>query len=203
MLSKKKVLTLLEKGNIHTAFRKWTLPKVSKLGTLLTPVGQLRIKSISKIGYDQISDDELIRAGYKNRKELDKEFTFKDSGDIYKIEFELEEADPRVELRESTDISDKEMTKIIGKLKRLDEIGEIKNWTYKVLEVVDGEPGNYAIDYSTKLGYKKEWFKLNIRKLKNLGLTISLRNGYEISPRGKIVLKENKKRTAKKLTTTK
>lgn len=30
--------------------------------------------------------------------------------------------------------------------------------------------------------------KLNIRKLKNLGLTISLGTGYQISPRGKALI---------------
>ncbi|GAA4173979.1 hypothetical protein GCM10022218_17670 [Sphingobacterium ginsenosidimutans] len=32
--------------------------------------------------------------------------------------------------------------------------------------------------------FEKEWLKLNIRKLKNLGLTISHTVGYEISPLG-------------------
>lgn len=29
-------------------------------------------------------------------------------------------------------------------------------------------------------GFEKEWLKLNIRKLKNLGLTISHNGGYEL-----------------------
>ena len=194
MLFKKKFLTLVENGKVRIAFRKWTRPSVRESGTLLTPVGQLRIKTLNIVEYDQIADYEILQAGYKNRKELDKELAFKDSGDIYKIEFELESTDPRIELREKTTISDEEMTKIIRKLKRLDTSGEVTDWTCKVLEVVDSEPGRYAIEYSSKLGYEKEWFKFNIRKLKNLGLTISLTDGYEISPRGKVVLRELKKR---------
>ena len=195
MLFKKKFLTLIENGEIHTAFRKWTRPSVSESGTLLTPVGQLRIISINKVEYSQITEDEIVQAGYTNRKELDKELAFKDKGDIYKIDFNLERADPRIELRENTKISTDEMNEVIGKLKRYDTSGKIKNWTFKVLEIVDSEPGNFAIEYSTKLGFEKEWFKLNIRKLKNLGLTISLTDGYKISPRGKVVLKELKNRT--------
>ena|SRR5690606_18457876 len=196
---KKKFLVLIENGKIYTAFRKWIRPSVSESGTLLTPVGQLRIKSLNKVEYDQITDDEVVQAGYEHREELDKELAFKDSGDIYRIEFELEGVDPRIELRENVEISNDEMTKVIAKLKRLDASGKVKNWTYKVIEIVDSEPGKYAIEYSSKLGYEKEWFKLNIRKLKNLGLTISLTDGYEISPRGKVVLKELKKRTANKI----
>lgn len=198
MLFKKKFLTLIENGEIHTAFRRWTRPSVSESGTLLTPVGQLRIKSIDKVEYSQITDDEIVQAGYRNRKELDKELAFRDKGDIYKIDFNLECADPRIELRDNTKISTDEMNEIIGKLKRYDTSGKVRNWTLKVLEIVDREPGKYAIEYSTRLGYEKEWFKLNIRKLKNLGLTISLSDGYEISPRGKVVLNKLKQDTANK-----
>ena len=196
MLFKKRFLTLIETGEIQTAFRKWTRPSVSESGTLLTPVGQLRIMSINKVEYSQITEEEIVQAGYRNRKELDKELAFKDKGDMYKIDFKLERADPRIELRENTKIPTDEMNEILGKLTRYDTRGKIKNWTFKVLELVDSEPGKYAIEYSTRLGYEKEWFKLNIRKLKNLGLTISLRDGYEISPRGKVVLKKLKQHTA-------
>lgn len=124
MLFKKKFLTLIENGKIHTAFRKWTRPSVSESGTLLTPVGQLLIKSMNKVEYDQITDDEIIQAGYKNRKELDKELAFKNKGDIYKIAFNLERADPRIELRENTIIPNEEMNEVIGKLKRYDTSGK-------------------------------------------------------------------------------
>ncbi|WP_294276703.1 hypothetical protein [uncultured Chryseobacterium sp.] len=39
-------------------------------------------------------------------------------------------------------------------------------------------------------GFEKEWLKLNIRKLKNMGLTISHTVGYEISPLGSEYLKK-------------
>ena len=38
------------------------------------------------------------------------------------------------------------------------------------------------------MGKEKQWFKLNVRKLKNLGLTESKSTGYTISPRGKAFL---------------
>jgi hypothetical protein len=193
MLFKKKFLNLIEQGKVQTAFRKWIRPSVTEGGTLLTPAGQLRIKSIKIVDYDSISDNEIVEAGYKDRKELDKELAFKETGDLYKIDFALEKADPRIELRASTEISDKDMTEILEKLKRLDTRGKVKNWTFKVLELLNKEQGKYAVEYSAQLGYEKEWFKLNIRKLKNLGLTISLTDGYEISPRGNVVLRELKK----------
>lgn len=35
---------------------------------------------------------------------------------------------------------------------------------------------------------EKEWLKLNVRKLKGLGLTISHEPGYSLSPRGEVYL---------------
>ncbi len=192
MLFKKRFLTLIEKGEIQTAYRKWSHPSVSESGTLLTAVGQLRITFLKKIEYDQITDSDVRKAGYVNRNELDKELSFKKVGDLYKIGFKLEKADPRIKLRENTDISESEMLEILTKLERLDSRGKVKYWTFKILKLVNVEPGKHAIEYATKLGYEKEWFKLHIRKIKNMGLTISLKDGYEISPRGKIVLERLK-----------
>jgi hypothetical protein len=46
-----------------------------------------------------------------------------------------------------------------------------------------------STDLATKLSRERMWLKLNIRKLKNMGLTISHDVGYEISPLGREVLK--------------
>lgn len=189
MLFKKKFLNLIKQNEVRVAFRKWVRPTVKENGTLLTPIGQLRIKSLSKVTYAQIADREVRKAGYQSRQELDKELGMKENGDIYKIIFELEQPDPRIALRENTHLSDSDIIELLKKLERLDTRGKVKDWTRKVLCLVHEDPGQLAVYYAGKLGYEKEWFKRNIRKLKNLGLTISLANGYEISPRGKAFLK--------------
>lgn len=188
MLFKNKFLALIENGKVRLVFRKWTRPTVKQGGTLLTPVGRLKITSLAVVEYVKITDSEIAQAGYENRTELEKELGLKQVGNIYKIEFTLE-ADPRIELREKETLSDSDFEELVKKLERLDSSGAIKNWTFKILEAVASEPEQRAIDYAKALGYKKEWFKLNIRKLKNLGLTISLANGYKISPRGKEFLR--------------
>jgi Mn-dependent DtxR family transcriptional regulator len=45
-----------------------------------------------------------------------------------------------------------------------------------------------AQDLADGLGMEKAVFKNDVRKLKELGLTISHSPGYELSPRGKAVL---------------
>ena len=189
MLFKQKFLDLIQKNEVRVAFRKWVRPTVKENGTLLTPIGQLRIKSLNKMTYKQIAESDIREAGYQTREELDQALGTKKNGDIYKIIFELEQPDPRIALRENTHLSDSDIIELLKKLERLDTRGKVKDWTRKVLCLVHEDPGQLAVYYAGKLGYEKEWFKLNIRKLKNLGLTISLANGYEISPRGKAFLK--------------
>jgi hypothetical protein len=46
-----------------------------------------------------------------------------------------------------------------------------------------------APDLAASNGWETQAFKLDVRKLKNLGLTISLRVGYELSPRGREYLR--------------
>ena len=60
-------------------------------------------------------------------------------------------------------------------------------WTLRVLKAIERHPNLAAIRLAEMLGYEKAWLKLNIRKLKNLGLTISHQPGYELSPRGSAV----------------
>ena len=190
MLFKQRFLNLIEKNEVRVAFRKWTRPSVKENGTLLTPIGLLRVKSMRIVTREQISDMEIHEAGYQTRKELYTELDNKENGDIYKIVFELEQPDPRVALRENTNLSNDDLIELLKKLERLDTRGKVKNWTRKILCLVNEEPGKFAVYYAGKLGYEKEWFKLNIRKLKNLGLTISLTDGYEVSPRGKVFLQK-------------
>ena len=45
-------------------------------------------------------------------------------------------------------------------------------------------PGRRAADIATDVGLPRDELKIRIRRLKALGLTISLETGYEISPRG-------------------
>lgn len=145
MLFKKKFLNLIRQNEVRVAFRKWVRPTVKENGTLLTPIGQLRVKSLSKVTYAQIADREVREAGYQSRQELDKELGMKENGDIYKIIFNLEQPDPRIALRENTHLSDSDIIELLKKLKRLDTRGKVKHWTRKVLNLVHEEPGRVAV----------------------------------------------------------
>ncbi len=188
MLFKQKYLTLIADGTVNIAFRKWKKPTVKTNGTLITPIGQLKILEVQQIDYSLITENEANAAGYQSQQELDKELSAKTEGDLYKITFELLGDDPRIALRETNEISEEEFSKIKNKLERMDSSGPIKGWTLKVLNSIKDHPEKRAGDLAEDLGYDKMWLKPSIRKLKGMGLTISLPVGYKLSPRGKEVL---------------
>ncbi len=61
-------------------------------------------------------------------------------------------------------------------------------WTYEVLQAIADNPGLRAPDLAASFGRETLPFKRDVRKLKELGLTISLEVGYELSKRGQLTL---------------
>ena len=77
----------------------------------------------------------------------------------------------------------------MSKLERLDRSSPDGPWTLKTLRLVKLHPGVRALDLARMVGQEKLPFKVNVRKLKRLGLNESLEVGYRISPRGIELLK--------------
>jgi len=73
-------------------------------------------------------------------------------------------------------------------LDRLDQLSRLGPWTRGSLVAIRNNPGLRAGDLAASLGHETAWFKTQVRKLKELGLTESLEVGYRLSPRGRAVL---------------
>ena len=185
MILRQNILKQIEEGKINLAFRKWKKPTVKVNGTLLTTIGVLQIDSLSKTSIEKITNQELVDAGIKSKSELEKYFDSIREGDIYRIEFHLAGPDPRLALREKVDMSENDFDIIKKKLERMDYASNHGTWTEEVMKLISENPGKSACEIAKDLGVEKLWLKGNIRKLKTLGLTISLSVGYQISPRGK------------------
>ena len=74
------------------------------------------------------------------------------------------------------------------RLSRMDARSGDGPWTARVLTAIQSHPKLVSNDLAAKLGVERNWLKPYIRKLKNLGLTISHERGYTLSPRGRRVL---------------
>jgi hypothetical protein len=170
-------------GGITVAFRRWRRPSVKAGGTLRTRAGVLAIESVDAIESGQVTDADARRAGRRDRAALLE--SLRGEGRLYRIGFHVAGPDPRIALRERTDLSPAERAELDARLGRLDTASRHGPWTADVLRLVADRPGTRAADLAAELGREKAPFKADVRKLKELGLTESLDVGYRLSPRGR------------------
>lgn len=188
MLFKQKHLEEIRGGSVTLAFRKWKKPAVKQGSRIKTSVGLVEIATVQQVNRDDITADDALKAGFENERELLKLLDGVKEGTIYKIGVRYFAEDPRLALREQTELPEAEIAAIVTRLQRLDKYSKDGPWTYAVLHAISQHPQLRATDLATETGRQKEWLKLNVRKLKNLGLTISHHPGYTISPLGHVVL---------------
>ena len=188
MIFRQQFLDGIRSGRITIAFRRWRRPSVKAGGKLLTAAGLLHIRNVIPITIGSILEADARRAGYESRQALVEELNEQTDGKVYRIELGALEADPRIALRKSVPDSDG-LDALAARLGRLDAHAGGKPWTVKVLETIAAHPAVRAGDLCGMVGQEKMVFKLNVRKLKALGLTESLEIGYRLSPRGQILLR--------------
>jgi hypothetical protein len=105
---------------------------------------------------------------------------------LYCVRFRfVEEQDPRSLLAEDSGIRPADVAAIATKLDRMDARSLSGAWTRETLRLIAEHPGRRAGDLADMLGRERLDFKRDVRKLKELGLTISLEVGYKLSPRGR------------------
>jgi len=174
-------------GRVSLAFRRWERPRVRPGGRQRTRIGVIGFEAVEPVDRDEITADDARRAGFGSLRELFAFVDRRESGTVYRIRLNLLGPDPRVALRDSLP-SDREVAEIERHLARLDRSSRHGAWTERVLEAIAAHPGTPAVELATTFGREKRPFKADVRKLKELGLTESLRPGYRLSPRGRAVL---------------
>lgn len=190
MLFKQAHLEGIRSGTIGLAFRKWKKPAVKSGSLVKTSVGLIQIVDITTVTLDSIRPAEARQAGFNSLKELQSMLSSVTEGDIYKITVRYHSEDPRISLREQAQLPPAAFETLRSKLQRLDQYSKQGEWTINTLMLIRDHPQLRAADLAAKSGHEKEWLKINIRKLKNLGLTVSHDTGYTLSPLGKVFLEK-------------
>ena len=189
MLFKKDQLEGIRNGMVTKAYRKWQRPRV-KTGTVLhTYIGLVEVLKIIPIDPKALKDSDAKAAGFEQVSHLQEALNRYGSGQVYEIDVIYRGEDPRIAMRNHDTLSKDELTAIMVKLERYDKYSKTGPWTEKILTLIQGNPKVRALDLATRIGVEKDWLKINVRKLKNLGLTVSHGVGYSISPRGAKILK--------------
>ena len=175
-------------GSVTVAFRRWDRPRVRPGGTQRTVAGVVRFDSVEEIDPDTLTEDDAAHAGVRSLAELLRLLGRRDGAHVYRMRVCLAGADPRVALREQADLTDDDRRSVDATLDRWDAV-RAAPWTREILRLIADNPGVRAPDLAASLGRETPPFKLDVRKLKELGLTRSLQVGYEISPRGRAYLR--------------
>jgi hypothetical protein len=177
----------LADGRIDLAFRRWEEPRVKAGGRQRTPIGVVGFETVDVVPRSAITAAAAHRAGFATRSELLGFLDRRTAGRIYRIQLRVVGPDPRVALRdELPDAS--ALAAIERRLARLDRANPHGPWTLAVLRAIAANPERRAADLAVEFGRPRLPFKVDVRKLKELGLTESLAIGYRLSPRGEAVL---------------
>ena len=174
----------LRDGSITVTFRHWKRRQAKPGGRYRTPAGVLEVDAVTIVDRAAITDDDARRAGHADREAL---FAYLDrhpEGDLYRVDFHHAGEDPRAGLRQDADLTDEAWEAILARLRRLDRASRNGPWTEATLAAIADRPAVRAGDLAESLGRDRASFKLDVRKLKEMGLTESLEVGYRLSPRG-------------------
>jgi hypothetical protein len=188
MLIKRVVLDRIATGEIDTLFRRQKRPTVKTGGTLRTPIGMLDILEVEQIELAEVTDDDAHRAGFDSAEAVVAALTEKPDGGFLRVRVRVGGVDPRVVLRSQGVLDAAELDEVRMRLERLDHASKRGPWTTQLLGMLSAQPHVRAPDLAASIGWETAPFKDNVRKLKELGLTISHSPGYELSPRGHTVL---------------
>ena len=177
-------LRAIRDGCVTVAFRRWTQPRVRPGTKLRTAVGLVEIVSLVEVDPVSITDADARASGLAGRDALLAVLDQRPGDHTYRIGLRYAGVDPRIALRE--DLGD--LAAVRARLEAIDSRSPRGPWTRDVLELIDRHPETRAADLAPMLGRERLPFKADVRKLKELGLTESLRIGYRLSPRGRAVL---------------
>lgn len=188
MLISNVVLTEIMEGRVDTLFRRQKRRTVKEGGTLGTQAGLLDILEITEVSYADITPDDARRAGFDTVDAVIAFLEQKPAATDYRVRVRPRADDPRVDLRSQTELSADELDAVCIKLERMDGRSPIGPWTQLTLHLIADRPRTRAAELAESVGRETLPFKTDVRKLKNLGLTLSHEIGYELSPRGRVVL---------------
>ncbi len=176
-------------GSQTLTFRRWKTNQATAGNTYRTAAGRIMVTSVDRVAPDLITDDDARLAGFASAAALVADFRGSPGLPVYRVGIRLADGpDPRDELAANAGLSDGERAALDAKLARLDRASADGPWTAATLAIVAANPAVRAGDLAPQLGQDLLAFKLNVRKLKNLGLTISLGTGYRLSARGEAYL---------------
>jgi hypothetical protein len=188
----------LVSGRVTVTFRRWAKPHVKVGGRYRChPIGVLEVHAVARTVVGDIVLADAIAAGFDTRDALLAymagvgDTPLLPSTEVWRVDLRHAGDGDRVATALEADLSADDVALLVKKLARLDADTP---WTKKTLAAIEAAPRVAASKLALKLRRDRDELKVDIRKLKRLGLTQSFEVGYEISPRGRAFLEATRKK---------
>jgi hypothetical protein len=177
-------------GSVSLLFRRWRRSQVVAGRTYRTAAGRLTVDDVTVVDPSALRDEDVVAAGYGSVAALLADLRGDPAEPVFRLSVRAADGtDPRDELAAAADLSAADVAAVDRRLDRLDRSSPWGAWTMPTLLAIRDRPGVRAPDLATSFGRETAPFKLDVRKLKALGLTVSLPVGYRLSPRGAAYLR--------------
>ena len=176
-------------GEVTVTWRLWKYPHVKTRGVYATGFGFVAIEDVRRVRVADVTDADASEIGLEDAAAL-VELARSHTGasvtpdtTLHRVEFRyLGKADPRPPRPLPS------LDQVTDRLARLDCAAARGPWTLATLRLIEENPRVVARRLAAQLGWDTADFKVHVRKLKALGLTISCEVGYELSESGQSYL---------------
>ena len=174
-------------GSVTVLYRRWRRAQVVAGRSYRTAAGLIAVDEVAVVDPALLTDEDARPAGYDSAEKLRADLRGSAGDPVYRLVVRPAGPDPRDQLAAADDLSATDVAEIGRRLARLDRASGA--WTAATLAAIQANPGHRAGDLAAAVGRETLVFKLDVRKLKALGLTQSLQVGYRLSPRGEAYLR--------------
>jgi hypothetical protein len=176
-------------GTVTLTFRRWKRRQAVAGNRYRTSLGMVEVHSVEVVDPAEVTAADARRAGEASVAALLERVSGDPSLPLYRVAFHVvHEPDPRSVLAADSSLTAEDRAELDARLDRLDRASRHGPWTRQTLTLIADRPATRAGDLAAEVGRDTRPFKVDVRKLKNLGLTTSLDVGYELSPRGRAYL---------------
>ena len=172
-------------GDITVTWRLWKYAhvKAGKVYATNFPFGgSIVVEDVREVPAGEITDADALEVGQPDASSLI-EYARSHTGRevssetlLYRVRFHFDPLDPPK--------PEYSLDEVAKRLDRLDKASRTGPWTLSTLRLIEENPGVVSRELAPQMDMARADFKLNVRKLKALGLTLSLTVGYELTELG-------------------
>ena len=161
----------------------------------------LEVDAVDRVRIGDVTRAEARRSGFESVEALIAELErasrrkLRAGTAVHRVKFRYAGAPQKTDLPpvEDDQLSGSELGALDARLDAMDARSKQGPFTRQILGLIAAHPQVAASKLAPKLGRETQSFKVDVRKLKKLGLTISHEAGYELSPRGHVYWKKRRR----------